>query len=172
MVGWHPWLDGISLIKLQELVTGRGAWCAAVHVVAMSQTWLREWTEPNWAQVCIKQVLCAFLFYLGRNCHTRTDTHTLSKGSKEFSLQVAAVQNCRQFSGWSQGPGGLYHFKSVTWPTCQCGGRNTHIPHKICQPRFSDRYIHFLSNITSALSYLKQASLFTIYAVTTNSHTT
>ena len=47
------WLDGITnltnrnLSKLWALVMDREAWHAVIHVIAKSQTRLRDWTELN-----------------------------------------------------------------------------------------------------------------------------
>ena len=50
MAGWHHWLDG-RLSELQELVMDREAWCAAIHGVAKSGTWLSNWSDLIWSEL-------------------------------------------------------------------------------------------------------------------------
>ena len=49
--GWDGWMASLTWwtwVRLQELVMAREAWCAVIHKVMKSQTWLSNWTELNW----------------------------------------------------------------------------------------------------------------------------
>ena len=60
MVGWHHWLSGHELSKLQVIVKDREAWSASVHGVAKISTWLSGWTTADdWSNMNEIRILLA-----------------------------------------------------------------------------------------------------------------
>ena len=80
MVGWHHWLNGLSLSKLWELVMDREAWYAVVHGVTKSQTQLTNWTE-------LMSYLFIFVFI----------SITLGGRSKKYCCTLCQIMFCLHF---------------------------------------------------------------------------
>ena len=80
MVGWHHWLNGLSLSKLWELVMDREAWYAVVHGVTKSQTQLTNWTE-------LMSYLFTFVFI----------SITLGGRSKKYCCTLCQTMFCLHF---------------------------------------------------------------------------
>ena len=54
--------------KLLELVMEREAWRAAIHKVAKSWTWLSDWTELNWSEESLNDILAGMNYFVCVSC--------------------------------------------------------------------------------------------------------
>ena len=64
MAGWHHWLDGRESEWTPGVGTDREAWCAAIHVVTESRTWLSDWSDLIWSEAQKYEIFVKSNFFI------------------------------------------------------------------------------------------------------------
>ena len=92
------WLHGItdsvdmSLGKIRELVMDRDSWCATVHGVTVSLTWLSDWIELNFC-VFLPRLLNVFCFCEVHTISVLYCAHLCMKCSLGISNFLEEIKN-------------------------------------------------------------------------------
>ena len=100
MVGWYHQLNGHEFGKTQEMVKDREAWCAAVHGVTKSHTWLNNWTRQDQEAVIAKVIKARKIKRCEMGAEGRGKTtiiHKLCNGMwREIQNNLQTIRNNKQ----------------------------------------------------------------------------
>ena len=92
--GWYGWMASltrwtdVSLSELWEMVMDREGWCAVIHGVAKSRTWLSDWTELKALGDTKGRFHAKVGTIKGRNVMDLTEAQDIKKRWQEYTKEL------------------------------------------------------------------------------------